>query len=132
MLLQLVVQAVLVRVLAAAEAAQSRVRLSTRRRIASLGGLSLLTVFSLLFCHISQMGVWTLLYIALGQFPNAADAAYFSLASFTTVGASELELARDHRVLGAIEAGVGILMFGWSTAILVSLIGISGVNQTRR
>jgi hypothetical protein len=40
------------------------------------------------------------------------------LASFTTVEASELELSGVHRLTGAIESALGMLMFGWSTALL--------------
>ena len=63
------------------------------------------------------------LYLALGEFQQFQDAAYFSLASYTTIGAADLELSRGHRILGALEAGIGMLLFGWSTALLVSLAG---------
>jgi Ion channel len=83
----------------------------------------LFTVMTLFLGHLAQVGIWSALYVWLGEFHHPWDAAYFSLASFTTVGASELELSAGHRVLGAAEAGIGMLMFGWSTALLVALIG---------
>ncbi|HYZ33027.1 MAG TPA: ion channel [Crenalkalicoccus sp.] len=87
-----------------------------------LGTFSLLVVFVLIAGHLVQVGLWTLLYRSLGEFRSLADAIYFSLANFTTIGAAELELSRRHRVLGALEGGVGMLMFGWSTALLVALV----------
>ncbi len=48
------------------------------------------------------------------------------LASLAGVSADTLELSRGHRVLGAVQSTVGILMFGWSTALLVALIGRPG------
>jgi len=86
--------------------------------------MSLVTVFVLLFGHLLQVLVWALLYLGLGELGDQANAVYFSLASYTTVGAVDLELSRAHRVLGALEAGVGTLMFAWSAAILVTLVGL--------
>ncbi len=113
------------------------VRLSLRRRstrrlletpfdlrvLRAQSRLVVTTVMMLFAGHLLQVGVWSLLYILLGEFEDPGAAIYFSIASFTTVGASELELSAGHRVLGAVEAGVGMLMFGWSTALLVALIG---------
>jgi hypothetical protein len=81
-----------------------------------------LATFSLIFGHLAQVLLWALFYLALEQFDGFADAAYFSLASYTTIGPADLELSRNHRVLGALEAGLGVLMFGWSTATLVALM----------
>jgi hypothetical protein len=77
----------------------------------------------LIFGHLAQVVLWAVVYLVLGDLHGFADAMYFSLASFTTVGAAELELSKEHRLLGALEAGVGALMFGWSTALLVALVG---------
>jgi hypothetical protein len=110
-------------------------RLALHRRLASLHGRTgfralraqsrrvVFTVLMLLLGHIMQVAVWSGLYVWLGEFAHAGDAIYFSMASFVTVGASDLELSRGHRVLGAVEAGMGMLMFGWSTALIVALIG---------
>ena len=88
--------------------------------------LTLFVVFGLIFCHLAQVGVWALLYVALGEMTGFADAMFFSLASLAGVSAETLELSRGHRVLGAVQSTVGILMFGWSTALLVALIGRAG------
>jgi len=82
----------------------------------------LFVVFVLIFGHLFQVLVWAWGYAALGELGNFQDQVYFSLASYTTVGAGELELSRQHRILGALEGGVGTLMFGWSTALLVALL----------
>jgi hypothetical protein len=119
-LLQYTVQRGLVRVIAAAR----RRRLLSGQQGAAAYRLALLTVFVLIFGHLGQVGAWALVYLALGELPGLAAAFYFSLASYTTVGAAELQLSDAHRVLGALEAGVGALMFGWSTALMVALVGL--------
>ncbi|MFC7477729.1 ion channel [Dankookia sp. GCM10030260] len=131
-LVQVNVQAVLLRILAARAPAVADGGLAGRRTLRSLRILSLATVFVLISGHLVQVALWTLLYLALGEFQHIQDAAYFSLASFTTVGAADLELSRSHRVLGALEAGIGMLLFGWSTALLVSLAGRVQAQQADR
>ena len=38
------------------------------------------------------------------------------------LGANDLALPPDHRMVGALEAAAGMLMFGWSTALLVGVV----------
>ncbi len=72
--------------------------------------------------HLCEVLIWTLRYYQWGEVGGFAASFYFSLASFTTVGANELALSAAHRMVGAIESAVGMLMFGWSTALLVEII----------
>ena len=79
-------------------------------------------VLILMFGVIGEMALWALLYYSWGELGGFTNSVYFSLASFTTVGASELALSPAHRIVGATEAAVGMLMFGWSTALLFDVI----------
>jgi hypothetical protein len=79
-------------------------------------------VLVLMLGHISQVVLWAALYFHLNELGSFASCVYFSLASFTTVGASELVLSPGHRIAGALEAAAGMLMFGWSTALLVQVV----------
>ena len=58
-----------------------------------------------------------------GGLPDLESATYFSLASYTTVGYGDVVLPERWRLLGPIDAAVGVLMLGWSTGILVAVIG---------
>jgi len=69
-----------------------------------------------------EVSIWAVQYWAWGELGDFPSAFYFSLATFTTLGANELELSRAHRMVGAVESAIGMLVFGWSTALLVSLI----------
>jgi hypothetical protein len=79
-------------------------------------------VLVLMLGHIAQVVLWAALYFHLNELGSFASCVYFSLASFTTVGASELVLSPEHRIAGALEAATGMLMFGWSTALLVQVV----------
>lgn len=53
---------------------------------------------------------------------NLPDALYFSTVTFTTVGFGDIVLAPSIRMLSAIEAANGFLLFGWTTAFIFELI----------
>ena len=84
--------------------------------------LTVTAIFTLMAGHLIQVRLWALRYYSWGEVGGLLNSVYFSLASFTTVGANELQLSPLHRITGAIEAATGMLMFGWSTALLVSFI----------
>ena len=84
---------------------------------------SVVAVLVLMAGHLLQVTLWALLYhFDWGEFKNFGTALYFSLASFTTVGADELHLSPGHRMVGALESAAGRLMFGCSTALLVRVV----------
>jgi hypothetical protein len=76
----------------------------------------------LLLLHLLEAGVWAVFFMVTRLLPDFETAVYFSLTSYTTVGYGDVVLPVSARFLGPIEAGVGILMFGWSTAIIVTAI----------
>jgi hypothetical protein len=87
-----------------------------------------LAVLVLLMGMILQVTLWALFYhFHMGELGDFASSVYFSMVSFTTLGANELNLSHAHRMIGALESAVGMLMFGWSTALLVKV-----VHQTDR
>jgi voltage-gated potassium channel Kch len=77
-------------------------------------------VFTLMLGHLAQTIVWAAVYLHLGHITAVADAVYFSLACYTTIGTNDVALSLQHRTLGAVEAATGVLMFGWSTALLTA------------
>src|SRR5688572_30069516 len=79
-------------------------------------------VGGLLLVHLAEAIVWALFFLLGGLLPDLETAVYFSLTSYTTVGYGDLVLKDEWRLLGPIEAAVGILMLGWSTGLLVALI----------
>jgi voltage-gated potassium channel Kch len=81
-------------------------------------------VGGLLLLHLAEAIVWALFFLVIGSLPNFESAAYFSLTSYTTVGYGDLVLPEPWRLLGPIEAAVGVLMLGWSTGILVMVISV--------
>jgi hypothetical protein len=78
----------------------------------------------LLLLHLAEAVVWAIFFVLAGALPELETAAYFSLTSYTTVGYGDVVLPEPWRLLGPLEAAVGILMLGWSTGVLVAVIGM--------
>ena len=76
----------------------------------------------LLLLHWVEAGIWAGFYLAAGALPDIETATYFSLTSYTTLGYGDVVLPMSWRLLGPFEGAVGILMFGWSTGIMVAAI----------
>jgi hypothetical protein len=73
---------------------------------------------SLAVLHAIESMLWAIVYVRLGALPSPADAALYSVDSMTTRGASGLQLDSQWRMMGASEAGDGMLLSGISTAFL--------------
>ncbi len=79
-------------------------------------------VYGLMLLHILQIIVWALCYQWIGCFPDFATAFYYSATSYSTVGFGDVNPPGNWRILGAVEAVTGILMFGWSTGVLFAVV----------
>jgi len=49
-------------------------------------------------------------------------ALYFSMVTYTTLGSGDVTLEDQWRLLGSFEAANGIVMFGWTTALIVAAV----------
>lgn len=83
------------------------------------------TVVMLLILHALQIFLWALAYMFLLP-PNVLDtleeATYFSFVTFTTLGYGDITLSGEWRIMSGIEALNGILLAGWSTAMLFAVV----------
>jgi len=79
-------------------------------------------VFGLLLLHLLQITVWAAFYHLRGCFASFDISFYYSATSYSTVGYGDVIPPAPWRVFGAIEAVTGVLMFGWSTGVLLSVV----------
>ncbi len=70
----------------------------------------------------AEIGIWALAYLLLGAVRGAERALYFSAVTFTTLGYGDIVLSEQWRLLGGFEAANGIIMFGWSTALVMAAV----------
>jgi hypothetical protein len=84
--------------------------------------LLLAATIGILAIHTVEIWLYALLYMQLGAFGHFEQALYFSTVTYATIGYGDLVMPHEWRILGAIEGAAGIIMLGWSTAFLISLL----------
>jgi len=72
--------------------------------------------------HLFEITIWALVFVFCGEFAQFAGAFYHSATNYTTLGYGDVVMSSSWKLLGPLEAADGMLMFGVSTAIIVSLI----------
>ncbi len=83
------------------------------------------TVVILILLHALQIELWALAYLYLLPEENLStmeEAAYFSFVTFTTLGYGDITLPEPMRIMSGIEALNGIMLGGWSTALLIAVV----------
>ena len=82
----------------------------------------LITTAAIFAIHTVEIWFYALLYVLLGALNTFEVALYYSTVTYSSVGYGDVLLGEEWRILGAIEGATGLIMIGWSTAFLVSLL----------
>lgn len=77
---------------------------------------------SLATLHAIECTIWAMAFVNLHAIGSPGDAMLYSVDSMTTRGSSGLSMERTWRMMGAVEAGDGMLLFGISTAFLFAVM----------
>ena len=97
-------------------------RQSMRLTIVMIAAASIATVPVLMVAHFSEVMVWSLAYVIVDAAPAGADPVYFAFVNYTTLGYGDVTPVGRWRLLGPITAMNGVLMFGWSTAVIFEVL----------
>lgn len=81
--------------------------------------------------HTIEIWAYALAYVELGALDHFESALYFSIGTYVAIGYGDVLLNPDWRVSGAIEGANGIILLGWSTAFLVSVVSKLRVLERR-
>ena len=81
-----------------------------------------LTVSVLMAAHVSEVLVWSLAYAIIDVAPAGADPLYFAFVNYTTLGYGDVVPTERWRLIGPITAMNGMLVFGWSTAVIFEVL----------
>lgn len=87
--------------------------------------LLIFTALILLLLNFSQALIWAFTYYLLPgviEFDEFEKAVYFSLVTFTTLGYGDITISSENRILSGFEAMNGILLLGWSTTMMFSVM----------
>jgi hypothetical protein len=80
------------------------------------------TVGVLLVVHIAEVITWSLTYMIFGVAPPETDFFYFAFVNYTTLGYGDIVPVERWRLLGPLTAMNGVLLFGWSTAVIFEVL----------
>jgi Ion channel len=87
-----------------------------------LAAIMVVTVGVLLVAHVAEVITWSLAYVVLGATPDGADVMYFAFVNYTTLGYGDIVPVDRWRLLGPMAAMNGVLLFGWSTAVIFEVL----------
>lgn len=101
--------------------AHARLKTQTERMRQAL--VILLAVFGVFALHTVQIWSYASVYYLLDEIPTFEKALYFSTVTFASLGYGDIVLSQKWRMVSAIEAANGVILFGWSTAFLLTVTG---------
>jgi hypothetical protein len=108
-------------------AAVLRVARLVNERATSHQSLRLINVMAaivsvLMVAHTAEVVVWSLAYAIVGVVPPGTDLIYFAFVNYTTLGYGDVTPLQRWHLLGPMTAMNGVLLFGWSTAVIFEVL----------
>jgi hypothetical protein len=96
--------------------------------IGHIGGVAVI----LAALHGAESVLWASAYRWLDAFDSFTDASVYSLATMTTLDMPTLTVPTQFRMISALEAVNGVLLFGISTAFIFAVIQAYWLTISRR
>ena len=87
-------------------------------RLTVVAALVLIMFVACLF----EAAAWAAVFAVVGAIDGFEPALYFLMVTYTTLGYGDVVLEEQWRLLGSFEAANGIIMFGWTTALIVTAV----------
>ena len=104
------------------KAARIADELATRYQTLRLIAVMSAAVMVLMIAHLAEVLVWSLIYVIFGVAPDGSDIVYFAFVNYTTLGYGDVTPVVRWHLLGPMTAMNGVLLFGWSTAVIFEVL----------
>ena len=95
---------------------------ATSRQSLRLISVMIVTVSVLMGAHLAEVLLWSVAYAIVSVAPPGTDLIYFAFVNYTTLGYGDVVPLQSWRLLGPMTAMNGVLMFGWSTAVIFEVL----------
>jgi hypothetical protein len=79
-------------------------------------------VLIMFIAGVIESAAWAVAYLLVGAMSEFEQAFYFSNVTYTTLGFGDVVIEGSWRLLSSFEAANGIIMFGWTTAVIVAAV----------
>ena len=76
--------------------------------------------------HLLEVMLWALTYAWAGVAPPGTDLIYFAFGNYTTLGYGDVLPVEQWHLLGPMTALNGIMLMGWSTALIIEILRRTG------
>jgi hypothetical protein len=88
----------------------------------NVGAFALLGAFGLLLfaLHIAEIFIFAGFFLLVGAMETLEEALFYSASAYATLGWTAEYFPPEWRLIGALEALIGFVLIGWSTAFMVS------------
>jgi hypothetical protein len=96
--------------------------LATTYQTFRLIAVMIAAVAVLMVAHLAEVLVWSLTYAIFGVAPEGSDMVYFAFVNYTTLGYGDVTPVERWHFLGPMTAMNGVLLFGWSTAVIFEVL----------
>lgn len=90
------------------------------------------TILMFFIAALIEVGMWATAYLTLGAIRGIESSLYYSMVTFTTLGLGDITLSDRWRLLSSFEAANGIIMFGWTTAVVMAVVQQAFANALKR
>src|SRR5262245_59378118 len=84
-------------------------------------GVMIAAVSVVMIAHALEVIVWSLAYWIVGSAPDA-KLVYFAFVNYTTLCYGDVIPVQRWQLLGPITSMNGVLLFGWSTAVIFEIL----------
>jgi hypothetical protein len=89
------------------------------------------TMIALMCAHVVEIGVWALSYTLSDSTPAGMQPLEFAFENYTALGYGNPLPGESRRLIGPITALNGLLLIGWSVAIIFEVMRMAEVQFTR-
>jgi hypothetical protein len=96
-----------------------------------LVALLTITVICLMIAHVCEIGVWAAYYDYAAIAPEVATPFEFAFENYTALGYGDPVPRPGKRLLGPVTALNGLLLIGWSVAIIFEVMRMAEVQVAR-
>ena len=76
--------------------------------------------------HFTEVAVWAVTYDLVGAAPPGTHLVYPAFGNYTTLGYGDMSLSEPWRLLAPMTALNGIMLIGWSTALIIEILRRTG------
>ncbi len=95
---------------------------ATSRQSLRLTAVMSATASVLMIAHLAEVLVWSFAYSFVSVAPPGTDLVYFAFVNYTTLGYGDVLPIERWHLLGPMTAMNGVLLFGWSTAVIFEVL----------